>query len=396
MVSTAVWLFAIFTLFKLVISVKEVLFIKNVLKEEAVILSKEDYKTAGLYSMEKHFVSMYEAIFSLILVVFWLAGGIFGLNEAFKTQGFSENVTGLLILLIFMLVNYLFTLPTDIYARIIDKRYGFNTSSWKLFIVDQIKKGILFFTLMSGVLYLLILFINSLESWWLIGFAFIFSVVVVLNLLMPYFMSWFNTFTPLEDAELKGSIERMFEKVGFHSNGVFVMDASKRDSRLNAFFGGLGKSKRVVLFDTLIEKLSKNEILSVLGHELGHFKHHDLLKSIAVMGVIFFSLFFLIAHIPVSFYNELRVDNSAQNIIILLILFSDILFFIFLPIFNIVSRHNEFEADQAGAALGSKEDLTSALKELVNENKSFPKNSKLYSVLYHSHPPILERLEELK
>jgi len=174
------------------------------------------------------------------------------------------------------------------------------------------------------------------------------------------------------------------------------MDASKRDTRLNAYFAGLGKSKRVVLFDTLLKKLTKEEILAVLGHELGHFKHKDILKNIAVVGVMLFVIFYIFGHLPDALFNELHIPKNGVNIVILALLLSDMIFFVLQPLVNMISRHNEFEADKMGSELVSKKDLASALEKLVSENKHFPKVSKIYSFIHYTHPPILERLEKLK
>ena len=195
---------------------------------------------------------------------------------------------------------------------------------------------------------------------------------------------------------MKKDIENLMNKVGFKSSGIFVMDASKRDTRLNAYFAGLGRSKRVVLFDTLLKKLNKNEILAVLGHELGHFKHKDILKNIAVVGVMLFVVFFIFGNLPDNLFKELMIPKNGANIIILALLFSEVIFFMMQPFMNLISRHNEFAADEMGAELVDKKALASALKKLVSENKHFPKVSKLYSFIYYSHPPILERLEKLE
>ena len=206
----------------------------------------------------------------------------------------------------------------------------------------------------------------------------------------------FNKFTPLEDEELKKDIEDMMRKVGFSSSGIYVMDASKRDTRLNAYFAGFGKSKRVVLFDTLLKKLNKDEILAVLGHELGHFKHKDIFKNIAIVGVMLFVLFLIFGNLPAKLFKSLMIPRSGVNIIILALLFSEVIFFILQPVISLISRYNEFAADKTASELVSKKDLSNALKKLVNENKHFPKVSKLYSFIYYSHPPILERLVKLE
>ncbi|MCK4441595.1 MAG: M48 family metallopeptidase, partial [Sulfurovaceae bacterium] len=202
-------------------------------------------------------------------------------------------------------------------------------------------------------------------------------------------------FSPMEESELKTDIETMMDKVGLKSDGIFVMDASKRDSRLNAYFGGLGKTKRVVLFDTLLEKLRPKELLAVLGHELGHFSHGDIWKNIAMMGVLLFTSFFLLGHLPDELFLDMGVEHKAGVEIAMMMLLLPLVSFVFTPIMSLVSRHNEYGADEFGSKLGGKENLVSALIKLVDENKSFPKSHPLVVFFYYTHPPVLERLKEL-
>ncbi len=152
----------------------------------------------------------------------------------------------------------------------------------------------MFIILGGAIIALLSWIIINVPNWWIFGFLFLFGVAGLINVIYPTLIApIFNKFTPLKDGELKSSIEKMMEDVGLKSDGIFVMDASRRDNRLNAYFGGLGKSKRVVLFDTLLDKLTNRELLAVLGHELGHFSHKDIWNNIAMMGVLLFVSFFL-------------------------------------------------------------------------------------------------------
>ncbi len=179
------------------------------------------------------------------------------------------------------------------------------------------------------------------------------------------------------------------------SNGIFVMDASKRDSRLNAYFGGLGKSKRVVLFDTLVQKLNIKELLAVLGHELGHFSHGDIWKNIGLMGVLLFVSFYLFGHLPDTLFVQMGVAVFPGVEIAVMMLLLSLVSFMFTPLMSYVSRHNEYAADAFGSQMGGKENLVSALLKLITENKSFPKSHPLVIFFYYTHPPVLERLKEL-
>jgi STE24 endopeptidase len=382
-------IFTLYISFRVGLDIYEAMYIKEEVNKEAVLMNKLEYLEAGLYAVYNKIIDIFDAFASLFVVVVLLFGGLWLIN-------YFDNSNSLMTIFIYFAFVYFVTLPIHIYQKVIDKKFGFNKSSWKLFIIDEIKKILLFVVLGGGVMWGLIYFIENFENWWIIGFVFSFIVILLINLLLPYFMGIFNKFTPLEDEELKNDIENIMDKVGFKANGIFVMDASKRDKRLNAFFGGFGKSKRVVLFDTLIEKLSPKEILAVLGHELGHFKHKDLIKNIVMMGIMMFGLFAIIGNLPDSLFEELKIPKNGGNILVLAFIISEVYFYILNPIINMISRHNEFQADKMGAELGSKEDLKSALIKLVNENKSFPKSSKLYSIMYHSHPSILERLKELE
>ena len=394
MVKILIGIYGLYVFVKILLEIKEVFFIKNEFEKGAVLLNPRDFEISAIYAINKHTINIFNALISLFLVVFWLSGGLFIVN--FLLYKSHSLISELEILGVFFAVNYLLTLPINIWEKHIDKKFGFNVAPWKLFFMDELKK-IALFLVFGGVFFTgLIYFIDNFKHWWIWGFLFTFFVVILINVLYPFFAAFFNKFEPLKDEELKKDIESLMNKVGFKSNGIYVMDASKRDTRLNAYFAGLGKSKRVVLFDTLLKKLNKEEILAVLGHELGHFKHKDILKNIAVVGIMLFILFFIFGNLPNSLFKELMIPKTGANVIILALLFSDLIFFIMQPFVNFISRHNEFAADEMGAKLVDKKALASALKKLVSENKHFPKVSKIYSIFYYSHPPILERLEKLE
>jgi STE24 endopeptidase len=232
--------------------------------------------------------------------------------------------------------------------------------------------------------------------WWIWGFVFIFGVIILINMLYPVIRDkMFDKFEPLKDKELEGKINNLLNEVGFKSSGVFSVDASKRDNRLNAYFGGLGSTKRVVLFDTLVEKLSHNELLAVLGHELGHFKNGDILKNIGIMGFVMFVFFAIFGNLGDEIFLGLNISNEPYGIIVVFLMFSPILSFFLMPLISLISRHNEYAADEFGSNLQSKEDLVSALLKLANENKSFPLSHPMYVFFYYSHPPLVERFKEL-
>jgi STE24 endopeptidase len=393
MVNFLIGIYGLYVFIKIILEIRESVYVKNVFPSGTDLMDFDTYKKSAIYAIYKHTLNIFNELVSLFLVVFWLSGGLFIVNFKFYSHSLLSELE---ILFIFFAINYILTLPIHIWEKHIDKRFGFNVAPWKLFVIDEIKKIVLFLILGGGFFAGLIYFIEHFKNWWLIGFVFTFAVIVLINVLYPYIAAWFNKFEPLKDEELKNSIEDIMKKVGFKSSGIYVMDASKRDTRVNAYFAGLGKTKRVVLFDTLLKKLNKDEILAVLGHELGHFKHKDILKNIAVMGGVLFVIFAIFGHLPDSLFKSLGIPKSGVNIIILMLLFSDLIMFIVQPIINAISRHNEFEADEFGAELVNGKVLARALKKLVKENKHFPKVSKLYSFIYYTHPPVIERIEKLE
>jgi len=381
-------IFALYISFRIGVDIYESFYIKEEASKDAVLMQRKEYLEAGLYAVYKKIIDVFDSLSSLLIVVVLLSGGLWLIN-------YFDNNNSLITIFSYFVLVYIVSMPVVIYSKIIDKKFGFNKSSWKLFIIDEIKKIVLFMIIGGAIFWVLVYFIDNFKNWWLISFVFVFIVILAINMLYPIFMTLFNKFTPLENEELKESIETIMNKVGFKANGIFVMDASKRDSRLNAFFGGFGKTKRVVLFDTLIEKLTPKEILAVLGHELGHFKHKDIIKNITMMAVMMFGLFFIIGNLPDSLFDELHIQKNAGNILVLAFIIGEVYFYFLSPIINLISRHNEFSADEMGAKLTDASHLKSALIKLVKENKSFPKSSKIYSIMYHSHPSVLERIEEL-
>lgn len=279
---------------------------------------------------------------------------------------------------------------------ILDKRYGFSKQSNQTFVIDLLKGLGMTIVLGGAVLYLLVYTIYFFEYWWFYGALLSFVVIVLVNFLYPTWIApLFNTFTPLKDENLQARIEGLLVSVGFKSSGIFIMDASKRDGRLNAYFGGFGKNKRVVLFDTLLDKVSSDGLIAILGHELGHFKYKDLLINLLVSGIFLFAVFFVIGQLPQSFFDELEIKKNAGNLLILLILLAPVISFWFLPVIGFFSRKAEYRADEFGSSLASKQALAEALIRLVNENKSFPSSHPAYIFFYYTHPPLLQRLKAL-
>jgi len=388
-------LYSIYTFLRVYISVMQIGYINQEKRKDPVLMAAGKYMVAANYAVAKEKVAIIEHFVDYLMFIWWVFAGFAWLSSMVQVEG--ELLQAVLFLFGFVAVNYMVGLPFELYQKFkIDEDFGFNKMTVKMFIIDALKSAAMFIVL-GGILFAVLAWIiANYEMWWLWGFVLIFAVALLVNVFYPTVIApIFNKFNPLEEGDLKEAITKLMEQVGLKSDGIFVMDASKRDSRLNAYFGGLGKTKRVVLFDTLLEKLDKKELLAVLGHELGHFTHGDIWKNIALMGGLLFIAFYLFGHLPDELFTQMGVIPHAGVKIAMLMLLLPLVSFVFTPFMSYVSRHNEYAADEFGSQMGGKENLVSALMKLVTENKSFPKSHPLVIFFYYTHPPVLERLKEL-
>ncbi|KIM04363.1 MAG: peptidase M48 [Sulfurovum sp. AS07-7] len=388
--------YTFYTLLKVYISVMQIGFVSNEITKEPVLMDKEKFVQAGKYTISKERSSIVGNLVDYLFFIAWISFGFKMLLDGFGID--NSILSSLLFLFGFITVNWIVGLPFEIYQAFkLDKDYGFSEMTPKLFILDQLKSIAIFLILGVGLFSLFIWIISSFENWWLWSFVLMMSIIFLANVIYPTVIApLFNKFSPLEDGELKNKIESLMSGVGLESNGIFTMDASKRDNRLNAYFAGMGKSKRVVLFDTLIKKLSSDELLAVLGHELGHFLHGDIWKNMAMIAVLLFGAFFIIGNLPESLYFEMGLEAHAGVKIAIMMMIFPLISFFFLPIMSLMSRHNEYEADKyASSQSTGASNLVNALIKLVGENKSFPKSHPLVIFFFYSHPPILERLKAL-
>ncbi len=394
MLEIAIGIYCLYFIITVYTSVMQIDYVKKAKDRSAVILTPSKFIEAGKYSVDSQRLGLLSSFYDFIIFFMWISFGLEYLDSlTMYYQGWQKAV---LFIDSFIIINWFLGLPFELYKTFkLDKKYGFSNMTVKLFIQDTIKSGILFLLFGSLVIAALSIIISSVSNWWLWGFIFIFLIFILINILAPYFMMWFNKFEPLKDQDLQQKIENLLDSVGFKSSGVFSSDASKRDNRLNAYFGGLGSSKRVVLFDTLIEKLTHNELLAVLGHELGHAKNGDIYKNILIMGVVLFTTFAIFGNIPEELFLQLHLNNQPYAIIVIIMMFVSPIFFFLMPLISALSRHNEYAADEFGSNLATKDDLVNALLKLANENKSFPLSHPLYIFFFYSHPPLVERLKEL-
>ncbi|EFP1528352.1 M48 family metallopeptidase [Campylobacter jejuni] len=378
------------------ISYAQIRFLEREKDKQAQILSEKDYQNAADIAIENEKFKLFSNFYNLIISIAWIGFGFLYLKELLILN--NTRFENTLFLLSFLIITSILNLPLSIYESFIkDKAHGFSNMTVKLFIKDTMKSLIL--TLIFGflILYTLLFCYDFFGTfWWIAAFIFAFCIIVIINLIYPTLIApIFNKMKKLDDENLLKKISSLMKQCGFSANGVYVIDASKRDKRLNAYFGGLFKSKRVVLFDTLLKALNERELLAVLGHELGHFVHKDIIKALFNGAITMFLLFFVFANLPEFVYLESHLEGVNGGMFALLFILANIFSFLISPMLNALSRKNEFAADQHGAKVTSKEDMKNALIALARENKAFIKTSKIYTFFYLSHPSISDRIKAL-
>lgn len=392
-----VGIFAIYTIYEIYLRFIEIKFVAKKSKQKAVVLEQVDYEKAAHATITNQTFEIISSIYAFILLAFWsFFGAGFLQNLIINNSQILQNV---LFVTVFLIINLLLGLPLDIYSKFVkDKKLGFSNLSVTLFLQDFIKTLILTIIVGLVVSYLVLFCLDFLgQFWWVYAFILCFILLIAINFIYPTLIApIFNKMTPLNDDDLHSAINSILSNLGFKSSGIFVIDASKRDSRLNAYFGGLGSSKRVVLFDTLLNKLTKNEILAILGHELGHFKNKDLIKNLALMSVVLFVFFAVFANTAHFAYEALGLRDESGSFLIFFMLYSPVLFAVIEPLISCFSRSCEFKADEFACKVSSKNDMISALKKLGEQNKAFPLSHPIYSFVHHSHPSLYERVKKLE
>ena len=389
---------------------------------EEIPLAKETFDLEKLkvirdYENAKYFIwipsSLCGFFLELLLILFGFYPWCFNLVAGWV--GFPSGVgTSFLCFLLFTILasipGEILSLPFSLYREFhTEKKFGFSNMTIKLWIGDWIKNLIL-----SGVLIVLLTIVASLffvkapQNWWWILTIILISFTFIMQIIYPKFIApLFNKFQPLEDGEVKDKISGILEKTGFKNDGLFVMDESKRSKHSNAYFSGFGKSKRIVLYDTLIKSMTPDELAAVLGHELGHYKLHHITKRLFFMIPMEFILLFLLyklAQLPALYtgfgFNQITAANVASVQFIGLFLVLQIygsISEIISPISNISSRRHEYQADSFAAEVcGTGKDLVSGLIKLNSENLSELLPPKLYVFWNFSHPTLIERINNLK
>ena len=369
-------------------------------------ISLEAHQKAADYSITKTKFALFIVFLNAaVLIGFTLMGGLQWLASAsFSVFGDGWRYQ-LGLVLAFALISGLVELPFDYFRQfVLEARFGFNRMSPSLFFTDLFKSTVLSLALgLSLVWVTLILMEKSGDLWWLYAWVLWCGFQMLMLVLVPLFIApMFNKFKPLEDENLRTRIENLMQRIGFASSGLFVMDGSRRSAHGNAYFSGFGAAKRIVFFDTLLERLAPNEIEAVLAHELGHFKLKHIVKRIAIMFASSLVLLALLGYLTSQawFYTGLGVEPmmGASNDAMALILFALVLpvfSFLLSPLTSLSSRKHEFEADAFAAQYTNSQDLVSALVKLYEDNASTLTPDPLHSAFYDSHPPASVRINKL-
>lgn len=365
-------------------------------------ITLEDHKKAANYSVTKiNIGGFYNLLGYFILICWTLLGGLDLLNNYVSSFGLSQIWSGVTFIILFSIINSLISLPQSIYSTfVIEERFGFNKTTPKTFVVDLIKGMVLGLIIGVPLLYVILLIMEKLgNQWWMYAWAFLSAFQLLLMWVYPTFIApLFNKFSPLEDGEMKDKILGLLARTGFTSNGLYVMDASKRSGHGNAYFTGFGKNKRIVFYDTLINSLTPSEVEAVLAHELGHFKKKHVLKMIIKAFILSFIGFYILGVLMTKSWFFQAHGVTGQQTYMALILFSmvsGVYTFFMTPISSWSSRKQEFEADEFAAQNSSSKELVSALVKMYKDNASSLTPDPLYSSFYHSHPPALTRVEFL-
>ena len=362
-----------------------------------------EHQKAADYTLAKGDFGRIESGIGLVLLLLWtLGGGLDVLDQFWRGFGWGELATGTAVIVSFLVLGSLLDIPAGWYRTfVLEQRFGFNKMTPAMFISDLLKSTAL--ALVIGVpLVMLILWLmtSAGQYWWLYAWASLTAFSLLMTWAYPQFIApLFNQFTALEDGEVAERITALLTRTGFNSNGVFVMDGSKRSAHGNAYFTGFGKNKRIVFFDTLLKHLTPAQVEAVLAHELGHFKRKHIVKGMVLSMSFTLAGFAVLAWLMQQewFYTSLGIQQpSTYMALLLFVLVSPAFTFFISPIMARWSRKHEFEADDFAAEQSSSAELIAALVGLYKENASTLTPDPMYSAFYDSHPPAMVRIAHLQ
>ena len=365
-------------------------------------ISLEEHQKAADYTTTKTRFGRWPLFYEASLLLIWtLGGGLEWLDQNIIAMEFSPIMTGIAVMLAFMLISSALDLPFSIYSTfVIEEKFGFNNTTVKTFIIDIFKGAVLALAIGVPLLFAILWLMQQMgELWWIYTWALLSGFSILMMWIYPTWIApIFNKFEPLEEGETLSRIKNLLERCGFSSDGVFVIDGSKRSSHGNAYFSGFGRNKRIVFYDTLLKMLSDDELEAVLAHELGHFKKKHIIKSIMISFATTFVGLAILAWLMKNewFYNALGVSTASTYMALLLFtIITPVFTFALSPLMSLFSRKNEFEADTFAAEQTDAQYLVKALVGLYRENASTLTPDPVYSAFYDSHPPAPVRIAHL-
>ena len=361
-----------------------------------------DHRKAADYTAAKVRIGLIEIVIdTLVLLALTLGGALALIDRSLDAWLGSGYLHGLALFACVALIGFVIGLPASLFRTFrIEARFGFNKLTWPLWLAD-LAKGAALTVLIGGPLLLAILWLMDVmgRNWWLyVWLVWLGFNLLILFLYPTVIAPLFNKFTPLDDASLKARIEALLARCGFASSGLFVMDGSKRSGHGNAYFTGFGRAKRIVFFDTLLEKLAPEEIEAVLAHELGHFHHRHVIKRIVLSGALSLAFLWLLGQLIDQPWFFAGLGVASGNTAMGLLLFSMVLpvfLFPLAPLTSALSRQHEYEADAYAARQTAAADLIAALVKLYRDNAATLTPDPLHSLFHDSHPPASQRIARL-
>ncbi len=366
-------------------------------------ISLEAHQKAADYSVAKGKFKRTEALYGAVILLAWtLGGGLAWLSGAWQNLGLSATVTGILFVLSFLVIGSLLELPTSWFKTfVMEDKFGFNRSTPGVFFGDFAKQMLLMLVMGAPIIWVTLWLMNSTgDLWWLYLWAAWMGFALFMMWAYPAFIApLFNKFTPLDDKQLESRVDGLLKRCGFKSQGIFVMDGSRRSGHGNAYFTGLGNNKRIVFFDTLLSTLNEDQIEAVLAHELGHFRRKHVVKNMLLLAILSLIGLALLGWASAQswFYTGLGVEtmNAATALVLFMVVIPVFSFFLH-PLLTHLSRKYEYEADEYAASVSSADDLVTALVALYKENASTLTPDPLVSAIYDSHPPASLRIAALQ
>ena len=390
---------------KVVLDILQIYTIKNAMIDTQSMrlldISIEDDKKSRQYNISKLNLSIMKNIFYVGYIYLLFLGGLFKyINTSINHYDISLYIIDLASILTVYMIIHISMLPFSFYSNfVIETKYQFNTSTKILFFKDNLISLVMTLLVISLLSLIFFYIVTYQNLWWLLMSLTMFSLIIISMFIYPTYISpIFNKFKKLNDENIKDEIKDLSKKTNFSIENLFIMDRSKRSKHPNAYFTGFKSNRRIVFYDTLIDLLSAKEIKAVLAHEIGHYKHNHIVKSLVLSNiVIFIGMFLLSQLINSNHYLEiLNLPISASSQLVALFFTYQVVSFFTDPFFSTLSRKNEYEADTFASNQVEKEYLISSLTKLYKSNLSFLIPNKFYALFYFSHPTVLERINNLR